>query len=67
MKAGVSKQELIKSLEATVKLTREDVESLELKDLDTVIIHFKNGIKKPVNIACDSGMAIIRDVARHIE
>ena len=67
MKKGVSKQELIKSLEATLKLTRDRVESLELLDKDTVVIHFEGGYKKSVNIACDSGMAIIRDISKSIE
>ena len=31
MKAGVTKQQFIKSLEATLKLTREEIESLELQ------------------------------------
>lgn len=65
MRAGVSKKELVKSLEATLKLTREEVVELELVQ-DTVIIHFEGGGHTPVNIACNSGIAIIRDVAKHI-
>lgn len=66
MKQGVTKEQLIKSLEGTIKLTREQVERLELYDQDTVIIHFKDGYAKPVNIHMNSGMAIIRDVAKHV-
>lgn len=66
MKAYVSKEELVKSLEATLKLTREEIESLELKDQDTVLIHFEGGGTKTVNIACNSGIAIIRDIAKAI-
>ncbi|HKL79215.1 MAG TPA: hypothetical protein VJ888_02130 [Mobilitalea sp.] len=65
MKSGVTKQELISSLETTLKLTREPIERLELVSEDKVIIHFKGGVL-PVNIHCDSGMAIIRDVAKAI-
>jgi hypothetical protein len=69
MKKGVTKQELIKSLEATLMLTREEIVGLELTSRrepeDTVIIHFRGG-DKPVNIACDSGIAIIRDVSRAV-
>ena len=67
MKKGVTKHELIKSLEATLKLTRVGVESLELLDRDTVVIHFEGGNEKSVNIACDSGIAIIRDISKSIE
>jgi hypothetical protein len=50
MKPGITKQEFISSLEFTLKLTREKV------------VHFEGGGSKVVNIACDSGLAIIRDV-----
>ena len=66
MKSGVTKQELISSLEATLKLTREPIERLELVSEDKVIVHFNGGATVPVNIHCDSGMAIIRDVAKAI-
>lgn len=70
MKAGVTKQEFISSLEAVLKLTRTEVVSLELINSygsdDTVIIHFKGGDKK-VSIEGDSGIAIIRDVCKVID
>lgn len=70
MKSGVTKEHFIKKLEEVIVLTREGVERLELtsryeKD-DTVIIHFIGGGQHTVNIAADSGSAIIRDVAKHI-
>lgn len=69
MKAGVTKQQFISSLEATIKLTRTEVVSLELTNRygtdDTVIIHFESGDKK-VSIEGDSGIAIIRDVCKAI-
>lgn len=66
MKEGISKEELIKSLEVTLKHTREEVSKLELRDDETVIIHYEHGYQRPVNIALNSGMAIIIDVAKAI-
>lgn len=66
MKFGVSKKELIKSLESTLKLTREGILKLNLKDPDTVEIYFEGGHIETVNIACNSGVAIIRDVTKRI-
>ena len=66
MKAGVTKEQLVKSLGETLSLTREGISHLELKDNDTVIIHWNNGYQREVNIACDSGLAIIKDVAKSI-
>ena len=67
MKHGVTKEQFIKSLEDTLKLTRAEVDSLELVDDDTVVIHYEGGGKRPVNIALDSATAIIRDVARAVD
>ena len=66
MKAGVTKQEFIDKYSELLKMTREGVSHLELKDDETVVIHYKGGAERTVNIACDSGLAIIRDVARQI-
>lgn len=66
MKAGVTKKELIASLEQTLKLTREGVAGLELLGEDTVVIKYTGGYQREVNIAMNSGMAIIRDVAKRI-
>ncbi len=67
MKHGVTKEQFIKSLEDTLKLTRAGVDRLELVDDDTVVIHYEGGGKRPVNIALDSATAIIRDVARAVD
>lgn len=71
MKSGVSKQELVDSLATTLRLTRTEVSGLELTSRneheDTVIIHYQGGGTQTVNIACDSGIAIIRDVCRAID
>lgn len=66
MRIRVTKQELVDSLSETLKLTRERVDHLELEDEDTVIIHYRCGYQKPVNISCNSGLAIIVDVSRKI-
>lgn len=67
MKHGVTKEQFIKSLEDTLKLTRAGVDRLELVDDDTVVIYYEGGGKRPVNIALDSATAIIRDVAHAVD
>ena len=71
MKNGITKKELVDSLATTLRLTRTEVTDLELTSRiepgDTVIIHFKGGGTRSVSIACDSGIAIIRDVCRAID
>jgi hypothetical protein len=67
MKTGVTKKQLVKSLGETLSLTREGISHLELKDNDTVIIHWNHGYQREVNTACDSGLAIIEDVVKSIE
>lgn len=67
MKTGVTKKELVESLSKTLQLTREGVEHLELsEDENTVVIHYRGGHQKPVNIHLDSGLAIILDVSRRV-
>lgn len=71
MKNGITKKELVDSLATTLRLTRTEVTDLELTSRnepeDTVIIHYKSGGTQTVNIAFDSGIAIIRDVCRAID
>ena len=67
MRTGVTKQQLVASLADTLRLTREDVEDLVLVDEDTVQIIYDGGGTRTVNIHCDSGIAIIRDVCRQID
>lgn len=67
MRPGVSKKELIKSLEQTLRLTRAGVVGLELVDEDNVEITFRGGGKRLVNIEADSGIAIIRDVTKAVD
>lgn len=66
MKKGFSKEDLVESLEETVLMTREDITALKLEDQETVVIIYESGYKKKVNIACNSGIAIVRDIAKNI-
>lgn len=52
-----------------MEATREgaDVVSLEyVEDSEIVIVLYASGFKKRVNVAYDSGVALIRDVMRNI-
>ena len=68
MEKGITKQEFIDKYSELLRMTREGIDHLELKDDETVIIHYipKYGHQTKVNIACNSAMGIIRDVAKHI-
>lgn len=62
-----NKKDIVKKLETVLKATRagSDIEGLELsEDAETIAILFNTGYKRNVNIAMDSGISIIRDVAR---
>ena len=67
MRDGVTKKQLIESLSETLSLTRAGVDHLELLDEDTVVIHYIGGASRKVNIAMNSAMAIIRDVAKYVD
>lgn len=62
MKQGFTKAELVKSLEFTLKLTDEEVANLELRNADTVTIHYVNGYSKNVYISDYSGLGILRTI-----
>lgn len=62
-----SKKEILSSLEFTLKLTGMDIATLELKDEDTVIVHYASSASKAVNIAMDSHIAIVKDVVESIK
>jgi hypothetical protein len=66
MKAGVTKERFIEKYSELLFMTREGVSHLELQDAETVVIHYKDGAEKTVNIACDSALAIIKDVASQV-
>ena len=63
------KQEILDLLCKTLKATRDqyDLQYLHYnKDRDTVEVIYENGFFE-VNVACDSGIAMIRDVLRAID
>lgn len=61
------KKEIVMLLKHLLKATRAgaNIEQMELgADGETVRITFNNQCARDINIACDSGIAIIVDVAR---
>jgi len=67
MRDKVTKAQLVASLAETLKLTREQVQDLELsRDENTVTIIYEGGYRVPVNVHIDSGIALIRDVCKRI-
>lgn len=62
---NLTKQAFVRNLGQLLSQTRTGVISAELKDEDTVIVHYQDGEGK-VNIACDSYLAIIKDVVNSI-
>ena len=67
------KEEIIKWLLATLKLTVagvniSDIKYEQLANGDEIaVIIYDNGYRRPVNISCDSGIALMRDILRAIE
>lgn len=55
------KQMFVRNLGQLLSQTGTGVMTAELEDKDTVVIYFVGGTKR-VNIACDSYLAIIKDV-----
>lgn len=65
------KQLIVDALRETLKLTRGggDIEKMTYVSnsySEVVLIRFKNGFSKAVNVACDSGIAMIRDILKEI-
>lgn len=68
MRQGITKAELVASLAGTLQMLDEQVRDLELsEDGNTVTIIFEGGYRKAVNVHCDSGIALIRDVCKNID
>ena len=64
-----NKQLICDRLLECLYLTRQlydliDLDYIEEKEL--VVAHFEGGGKKEINVACDSGIAMIRDIIRAI-
>lgn len=62
----MEKRQFVKKLGELIRQSEPEVDDIFLKDEETVVITFVNGFKKQVDIACDSNMAILADVARGI-
>ena len=67
------KEEIIKWLLATLKLTvagvgLNDIRYEQLTNGDEIaVLIYDNEYRKTVNISCDSGVALMRDILRNIE
>ena len=65
--ALVDREAFVHNLGVLLTQTREDVVKCELVDRgDTVVITFKGGATRAVNVHADSYAAIIRDVMKHV-
>ena len=65
MNAGYTKRELVQRILLTVRITRagENIQTMLLsEDEETVTIFYKGGGSRTVSVACDSGIALMRDV-----
>lgn len=65
MKKGYSKKTLVQRLLLAVNITRagENIQNMLLNDdEETVTILYKGGGSRTVSVACDSGIALLRDV-----
>lgn len=64
-----NKEEIVMRLKLLLTATRagEDIDKMELtEDQHFVVIHWKSGCTRKVNIEADSGIAIIDDVLHAI-
>lgn len=64
-----NKEDIVKRLKILLNATRagEDIKKMELtEDGDFVVLQGENGCTQKVNIAADSGVAIISDVLKAI-
>ena len=65
------KEKILEKLFQALVLTRAgwnlmDLEYKRENGFETVTATFANGHKKRINVSCDSGIALIRDVCRQI-
>ena len=62
-KASDKRHKIIRKLEELLRLTDENVKGLEyIEEKDTIIIHYTDKSSSLVNVALDSGIALIKDV-----
>lgn len=62
----LSKQSFVRAFGVLLTYTNLNVVSADLVDEETVVVTFKTGYKKEVNIACDSWATIIIDVIKAV-
>lgn len=68
-KGSENKRLICDRLLEVLYLTRQCSDLIDLdyiEDEELVIAHFENGRRTAINVACDSGIALIRDVVRTI-
>lgn len=64
-----NKAQICAQFAETLKLTRQfgDLEEIVLGDNEeTAVVRWKGGFESRINIACDSGSAMIRDILKAI-
>ena len=70
MENNFTKHDICRELLPVLKMTRAlcDLEDLEYQG-DTEEVHavFRGGYTKKINVACDSGLAMIKDIVNIIE
>lgn len=70
---GEDKQRICDLLCEALKCTRAGADVMELKYdylTEVVAVYFNNNSEEPsrkINVACDSGIAMIRDIMRYID
>ena len=65
-----NKQQILDKLLEAIRVTRagDDVTKLEyLAESGTVNVYFNGALGRRINVAMDSGMAMIQDVVNHID
>lgn len=65
-----NKQAICDALTKALRLTRqfEDLGYLEYDDKsETVLVKFENGGTRTINVGCDSGYAMIKDIVKHVD
>lgn len=66
--AGEDKERIVAFFARTLHATNTGVDDLSLsKDQKTVKIFYYGGGTQDVNVSCDSGIAIIRDICKHLD
>lgn len=70
MENNFTKHDICRALLPVLRMTRalRDLEDLEYQG-DTEEVHavFRGGYTKKINVACDSGLAMVKDIVNEIE